>query len=713
MFKSGGINRIYANSNQTRLYALANQGRYYVTTDGMNWSFYRYLDVARNESSFFDYFEPNPVHPDNVVAIVATDCSYNTDPDCETTRWDIIVSNDGAQSWVRFDSFVAYWFYGKGYTMYITEADTIFIDADTIWYAAFPTRVGGNDGDEYVAWFNFLVTTPSYQTAPRLYIMGGVSSGTPVGPNTTTLTVDTASWDGEFLWALEAFNFNGSSQYDLFISGDKGQTFSYAQIPPPPELPEVPGGYYLFNQFPENRAFFLRLLSFPSYVGANGSLYDGDLWLGDDERAGKFTWSLSRVYSGQLYDVRSSPNVMIANHYSTRVQSYVETVITFNKGNTWSLIPAPANHSYDCTGECYLHLMIEGTSIHSEPRYPGFVVANGNVGRYLNVTAQSVFVSLDGGLNWQQALHEFDNSQPTLLFDIAIDGSLFVSLPTNISTSRISYSATGGIEWDHCEFENSTIPTGVFSVATGKNNSVLVLSSRSITFFDFNAVLGADCSDEDYEIWSPSTNDGGCVLGQRIEYYRVKTGVACYNPIKAGQVANITTCECAFDDFSCAQCFFWNQTANDCSFSVSCDREILQEDPPSGCYFPSTYTVSYSGFQKLAGSVCTVGKYNPTNRTRTLLCPYAAPIAPLQPPAAVPIALPVAPPRQAPVAIAAPFSDSSTSSGSGNTGAIVGGVIGGVIGVVLLAGLGYWLFKHRRGPVPSRRPMESIGDPVL
>jgi hypothetical protein len=708
----GGINRIFVNANSTRLFALANLGRYYFTSDGINWTYRRLRDVAYGDSVYIDWFEPNPTYPDNVVAIVATNCSYNNDPDCNTTRWDLIVSYDGADTWTRLDSFLTFYFVGYGPIMYLTYDDpdaTVFLNDTTIWYAAFSDRArwGGDFADEWPAFLQFLVYRTQITDAPIFYSITNIQTQNPPPPKTTFLTIRQTGFDREFNWIIEAINVNGSTRYDLFISGDQAQTWAPMEVPPPPELTGLPAGQIRFSSFPENRAFFLILQT--QYQGANFSQFSGDLWLGDDIRPGQFTWVLPRIFNFQIYDIKSSANVLVVNHYSNRFENdKVETLITFNKGRTWNFIPAPANNTYNCAGECYLHLRLVSGTIHSEYAYPGYVVATGNIGRYLDTRNQQVFVSVDGGLTWAQT--DRNSSSPVLdsLFDIALDGSLLVSTTKSIATDNIAYSTSGGIDWEYCQFDDGLVlyPENVYSIVYGAESNVVVLSrtgsNASITWFNFTAVMGAPCTDDDYETWSPTTPDGGCVLGKNITYYRLKQGVTCYDPIKAGTVANSSDCICALNDFGCSKCFFWNATANECAFSINCPNSVLDVDPPTGCYYPTQYFVPYTGYELLAGSSCVLGGYNPALGGRNVSCPYPPPPPPPQrppqlPPVKAPVAAPLAVdfrPALAPnLLISEDFPPSNDSITSVNSGAIAGGVIGGLAGLAILGAAGFFIIR--------------------
>jgi hypothetical protein len=322
----------------------------------------------------------------------------------------------------------------------------------------------------------------------------------------------------------------------------------------------------------------------------------------------------------------------------------VSSCLRSRAGGSWQRIPAPTPNNYPCnsaTQKCYLHLRLRSDTVHSEPAAPGFIVANGNIGEFLDEAAQSVFTSYDGGYTWKQVMGEFDESEPASIFDIAVDGSIFLSVPRDTNTSLISYSTTGDNQWTHCELDDALAVRTLLSVVSTQHNSALMFSStgtggaKVITHVDFDPLFPRNCTDSDYDLWSSSSPTIGCVLGKNTTYYRIEPGVTCMNAIKAGTIASSTPCPCGRNDFVCAQCFFWNSTLGECAFSAVCPETTnLPTRPPADCYAPSTFEAPYTGYQKLSGSQCVSSDYDPTVGPRTLTCPIVL----LSPPVVSPVA---------------------------------------------------------------------------
>jgi hypothetical protein len=339
----GGVLSIQANADNTRLYVVGVNGRYWTTTNGVDFLAIQYREPYRGEETYFEWVEPNPVYPNTVVAIVATACLYHGNITCDTGRWDIIISNDGGVSWILYDTFVTIRMYNsREYWMYLTRDETtsLFVDKDTVWYLAFELKdlYGGPYGNQKAAWDVYRGASGQVSDAPRMYFGNSITSAVKSTPIKTRSNVGQASFDTAFFWVIEDFNVDvpgsrGTSRLDLFLSSDKGQTWQTAEIPPPPELsisPRSINSFITFFSFPEDRNFFFTI--YTDYTTADGYDFNGDLYVNTGANPGQFTWSLPNLYRGLLYDVKSSPNVMIANHYSGRTGFGVETVISYNKG---------------------------------------------------------------------------------------------------------------------------------------------------------------------------------------------------------------------------------------------------------------------------------------------------------------------------------------------------------------------------------------------
>uniref|UniRef100_A0AAX7SEW5 PKD domain-containing protein n=1 Tax=Astatotilapia calliptera TaxID=8154 RepID=A0AAX7SEW5_ASTCA len=127
----------------------------------------------------------------------------------------------------------------------------------------------------------------------------------------------------------------------------------------------------------------------------------------------------SRGPAGNLlvdfYKVEGINGMYLANKL---VDNYIKTFITYNKGQTWSLLPAPAtdvagNNLHCILPFCSLHLQLEMSEnpytsgpITSKKSVPGIIVATGNIGTQLSSANLGMFITSDAGNSWRQIFDE-------------------------------------------------------------------------------------------------------------------------------------------------------------------------------------------------------------------------------------------------------------------------------------------------------------------
>ncbi|KAG7249153.1 hypothetical protein CRUP_027529 [Coryphaenoides rupestris] len=105
------------------------------------------------------------------------------------------------------------------------------------------------------------------------------------------------------------------------------------------------------------------------------------------------------------------------------VDNRVKTFITYDKGQTWALLPAPAadvagNNLHCILPFCSLHLHLEMSEspytsgrISSKDSVPGIVVAAGNIGTELSSTNLGMFITSDAANTWRQCGVECNDSE--------------------------------------------------------------------------------------------------------------------------------------------------------------------------------------------------------------------------------------------------------------------------------------------------------------
>jgi len=120
-----------------------------------------------------------------------------------------------------------------------------------------------------------------------------------------------------------------------------------------------------------------------------------------------------------------------------QLETNVRTYITHNKGGSWELVRSPTKtskgKSIDCYAEdnCSLHLEIyssmgELSPVYSTESAVGIVLGTGNLGANLtpNGHSKNLYLSRDGGLNWQSVMPgEF-------IYEIGDHGALLIAAKT-------------------------------------------------------------------------------------------------------------------------------------------------------------------------------------------------------------------------------------------------------------------------------------------
>ncbi|CAD7967065.1 unnamed protein product [Amoebophrya sp. A120] len=284
-------------------------------------------------------------------------------------------------------------------------------------------------------------------------------------------------------------------------------------------------------------------------------------------------------------------------------ESRVRTVISFDKGGTWSVIAPP---EFDSLGQrvdacdqlriqqsstsspqsCSLHLhgttsALMGTNFapfYSMPSAAGIILGTGNVGPYLRYEDANTFISIDGGLTWIEA-----HKKP-YIYEIGDHGGLIVMAPSTKKTREVIFSWNEGTSWFEFEMAKSRIE--VDNIVTAPNSvttSFLVHGARGtsgvVYHMDFAALgmptcvnpFGAGTVASDYYKWSPSDNGGAaataattqqsqnnpkkCLLGKQVIITRRKPTSECFNGEKFERPVFQKNCECSQVNFQCEMGF--------------------------------------------------------------------------------------------------------------------------------------------------------------
>ncbi|XP_014888347.1 VPS10 domain-containing receptor SorCS3 isoform X1 [Poecilia latipinna] len=283
----------------------------------------------------------------------------------------------------------------------------------------------------------------------------------------------------------------------------------------------------------------------------------------------------SRGPAGNLlvdfYKVEGINGMYLANKI---VDNHIKTFITYNKGQTWALLPAPTK---DVSGKklhcilpfCSLHLHLEMSEnpytsgpITSKKSVPGIIVATGNIGNELSSTNLGMFITSDAGNSWRQIFDEEYN-----IWFLDNGGALLAVLRAAVRIRHLWISLDEGKKWDRHSF--SWVPLHVDGVLMEPESD-----NHIITFFghfnhysewqlikiDYKGLFSRRCMDGDYQTWSLHNKEEQCVMGEKQKYMKRRPGNRCMLSQDYSRIYSSEPCPCNTYDFECD--YGWERQAD-------------------------------------------------------------------------------------------------------------------------------------------------------
>ncbi|XP_010891974.2 sortilin-related receptor isoform X2 [Esox lucius] len=316
----------------------------------------------------------------------------------------------------------------------------------------------------------------------------------------------------------------------------------------------------------------------------------------------------------------------------------MRSVITFDKGGTWELLPAPSTDSLGGTLNCQfskgcslhlaqrwsqlLNIQLRRMPILSRESAPGLIMATGSVGGNL-ANKPNVYVSSSAGARWREAL-----AGPHF-YTWGDHGGILMAIPQGGSTTHLKFSTNEGETWTDIRFsdrevyvyqlltepgEKSTIFT-VFGSYADQRHSWLILQVNT------SDVLGVPCSEGDYKRWSPSDERGNnCLLGREMVYKRRTPHATCFNGEDFDRPVSVSNCSCTRQDYECDYGF---KLSEDLSLQVCLPDPEFSGNlyaPPVPCPVGTTYRRS-KGYRKVSGDSCNGGDVEARLDGEMLPCP--------------------------------------------------------------------------------------------
>jgi len=166
----------------------------------------------------------------------------------------------------------------------------------------------------------------------------------------------------------------------------------------------------------------------------------------------------------------------------------------------------------------------------------------------------------------------------------------------------------------------------------------LIILPVFLNYFDFSGLHERFCNlpnmpgtpNSDYELWTPTTADGNCLLGRKTQYARRKQDRECFNGIEHEPVTVVENCPCTREDYLCDYCFETKPADQDagnfqpCVLDDDCKANgynVIYETAPSTCKVGEMFNLT-QGYRLASGDSCSLELKGAMNLLPT---PYPCP----------------------------------------------------------------------------------------
>ncbi|XP_022042555.2 VPS10 domain-containing receptor SorCS3 isoform X1 [Acanthochromis polyacanthus] len=272
-----------------------------------------------------------------------------------------------------------------------------------------------------------------------------------------------------------------------------------------------------------------------------------------------------------FYKVEGINGMYLANKL---VDYHIKTFITYNKGQTWALLPAPtadvAGNSLHCILPfCSLHLHLEMSEnpytsgpITSKKSVPGIIVATGNIGTELSSTNLGMFITSDAGNSWRQIFDEEHN-----IWFLDNGGALLAVLHAATPIRHLWISLDEGKKWDRHSFSLAPLYVDGVLMEPESDNHIITFfghfSHRSewqLIKIDYKGLFNRRCMDGDYQTWYLHNKGELCVMGEKQIYMKRRPGNRCMLAQDYSRIYSSEPCLCTAYDFECD--YGWERQAD-------------------------------------------------------------------------------------------------------------------------------------------------------
>ncbi|KAJ2086140.1 vacuolar protein sorting/targeting protein PEP1 [Coemansia sp. RSA 986] len=366
---------------------------------------------------------------------------------------------------------------------------------------------------------------------------------------------------------------------------------------------------------------------------SNGTYYRRSLELVNRDESGLVDFERIRALEGvAIANIVSNPDAV----REKGVPKQLRTMVTVDAGSRWHYLRVsdrtPCTQTAPRTGGCALHLhgyteVSDPENIYSASGAPGLLMGVGNVGTHLErIGASDTYLSDDGGATWRSVRkgpkwHEFGDH-----------GSLIVVADRIHPVSEVEYSLDRGASWLPLPLPHDAQGVRVEALTTVPDSTSrrFVLHGRRdgspkgiVVGLDFTGAQPRICvldekkqadGSADFELFHSTpidpqqSDESGCLLGRKAQYYRRKPDRACYIGNEFEPVRYISeTCECTVRDYECNHNFVRKSTGDDDPWGQCVLVEGMKAPRTNCTNAEQEYFVIESAYRKIPQSICQGG----------------------------------------------------------------------------------------------------------
>ncbi|XP_076834933.1 VPS10 domain-containing receptor SorCS3 isoform X2 [Brachyhypopomus gauderio] len=274
----------------------------------------------------------------------------------------------------------------------------------------------------------------------------------------------------------------------------------------------------------------------------------------------------SRGLAGNLivdiHKVAGLSGILVANKKEGK---HMKTFITYNNGQTWNQLLAPAKdisgHDISCgLPSCSLHLHLQMSenpytpdTILTKQSAPGLIVAKGNMGDELSFAHSGMFISSDAGNTWRQI---FEEEHSVWFLDNG--GALMAVTQASVPTQHLWISMDEGRQWNRISFSSTPLFVDGVLMEQDTQNYIITffghfsyLSDWQLVKIDYSGLFNGKCTDGDHQTWPLHYKGEVCIMGERRVYMKRKPGKQCALGQEYPKIISADRCICTLYDFEC------------------------------------------------------------------------------------------------------------------------------------------------------------------